>query len=53
VSGSNARAADGSTANHRQESQDETLAAARGFLRASLLSAGIWLLIGGIIYWLS
>lgn len=52
VSGLSVGAAERPSANYRQEPQDETLAAARGFLSASILSAGVWLLVGAVIYWL-
>jgi hypothetical protein len=42
-----------SSANYRREPPDETLAAARGFLNAGILSAGVWLLIGAVIWWLT
>jgi hypothetical protein len=48
-----AGAAERASVNYRQESPDETLAAARGFLHAGILSAGVWLLIGAVIYWLT
>jgi hypothetical protein len=53
VSGVSAGAADRTSASYRQEPQNESVAAVRGFLNASILSAGVWLLVGILIYWLT
>jgi hypothetical protein len=53
VSGVSAGTAERTSVNYREEPKDEALAAVRGFLNAGILSAGVWLVAGALIYWLT